>query len=205
MKILLVDDHALFRAGFRLLLETLNRDAAVLEAATTREALDIAAEHPDLQLCLLDLALKNEQGLDALHKIKVAAPNVAVVIVSAADEIATIYNCIDAGAMGFIPKSTVPAALTEALRQVLEGAIYLPEQIFNDAPNNSALCPMLTPRQLEVLRGLSRGLPTKLISRELNLSEHTVRDHIAMIFRALDVHNRTEAVIKAGRLRLRLG
>jgi DNA-binding NarL/FixJ family response regulator len=203
MKMLLVDDHALFRAGLRLLLGTIGRDITILEAATINEALSLAEAHSDLQLCLLDLALKNENGLDALNKIKIAAPNVAVVVISAAEESDTIYACIEAGAMSFIPKSAPPEILTHALRQVLAGSIYLPEQISAADKSNSEPNLSLSPRQLEVMRGLSRGLPTKLIARELNLSEYTVREYIATIYRILNVHNRTEAVIKANRLRLR--
>jgi DNA-binding NarL/FixJ family response regulator len=203
MKMLLVDDHALFRAGLRLLLGTIGQNITILEAATIGEALSLAEAHSDLQLCLLDLALKNENGLDALNKIKAAAPNVAVVVISAAEESSTIYACIEAGAMSFIPKSAPPEILTDALRQVLAGSIYLPEQIGGANKINSDASPAFSPRQLEVMRGLSRGLPTKLIARELNLSEYTVREYIATIYRILDVHNRTEAVIKANRMRLR--
>lgn len=203
MKMLLVDDHALFRAGLRLLLGTIGHNITILEAATIGEALTLAGEHPDLQLCLLDLALKNENGLDALNKIKIAAPTVAVVIVSAAEESSTIYACIEAGAMSFIPKSAPPEILTDALRQVLAGSIYLPEQISAAGKTSSEPNPTFSPRQLEVMHGLSRGLPTKLIARELKLSEYTVREYIATIYRILNVHNRTEAVIKANRLRLR--
>lgn len=203
MKTLLVDDHALFRAGLRLLLGTISHDTTILEAATIGEALVLAGKHPDLQLCLLDLALKNENGLDALNKIKIAAPNVAVVVISAAEESNTIYACIEAGAMSFIPKSAPPEVLTDALRRVLKGQIYLPDQIGSDGNRNAQISPAFSPRQLEVMRGLSRGLPTKLIARELNLSEYTVREYIATIYRILDVHNRTEAVIKVNRMRLR--
>jgi DNA-binding NarL/FixJ family response regulator len=198
MKTLLVDDHGLFRAGLRLLLATINHDAEIFEAATVNEALAIAAQHPELELCLLDLALKNETGMRAISQIKEAAPNVAVVIVSSSEEVATIYACIEAGAMSYIPKSATPQVLTEALRRVLALEVYLPEQIGKNERLSSR--PAFSPRQLEVMRGLSRGLPTKSIARELNLSEHTVREYIAAIFRSLDVHNRTEAVIKVSRL-----
>lgn len=199
MKILLVDDHALFRAGLRLLLATISRDATILEAATLDEALALAAQHPDLALCLLDLALKHENGLTALQRLKEIAPDVAIVIVSAAEENAVIRSCLDAGAMSFIPKSAAPELLTEALRQVLEGRIYLPTQIYDELP---APRPNLTPRQLDVLACLSRGLPTKSIARELGLSEHTVKDHLTSIFQALGARNRTDAVIRASQFGL---
>jgi DNA-binding NarL/FixJ family response regulator len=201
MEILIVDDHALFRAGLRMLLAAIGRNICCLEAADVNEALAIIAQHPDLTLCLLDLSLKNENGFDAIHKIKMSAPTVAVVVVSGADDSATIRNCIDAGAMSFIPKSVPPEVLTQALQHVLEGAVYLPEQIVSVMEETHERAP-LSPRQMQVLQCLSRGLPTKLIARELELSEHTIKEYIALIFQALGARNRTEAVIKASRLRL---
>lgn len=201
VKVLIVDDHALFRAGLRMLLSTIGQNVNCIEAPSVVDALELIAQHPDLELCLLDLALKKEHGLEAIQKIKEIAPKVAVVVVSAAEDSATIRHCIDAGAMSFIPKSVMPQVLTQALQHVLDGAVYLPEQILSameDAPER----PLLTPRQLQVLRCLSRGLPTKMIARELTLSEHTVKEYIANVFQALGAHNRTEAVIKASQLRL---
>lgn len=196
MKILLVDDHALFRAGMRMLLGTIGQDVRCIEAATVTEALALIGQHADVQLCLLDLALKEEHGLQAIQQIKETAPQVAVVVVSGAEDSATINRCIDAGAMSFIPKSVTPEVLKQALRHVLSGAVYLPEQIVS-AIEQRAPGPQLTPRQQQVLQALSRGLPTKLIARELSLSEWTVKEHITAVFQALGVHNRTEAVIKA--------
>jgi DNA-binding NarL/FixJ family response regulator len=201
VKILIVDDHALFRAGLRMLLATIGQDVKCIEASNGAEAIARLGEHPDVALCLLDLTLKNEDGLAAIQKIKEALPSVAVVVVSGADDSATIRGCIDAGAMSFIPKSVTPEVMTKALHHVLNGAVYLPEQVAS-ALQSTASRPSLTPRQLQVLQCLSRGLPTKLISRELALSEHTVKEYIALVFQALGARNRTEAVIKASQLRL---
>ncbi len=201
MKILIVDDHALFRAGLRMLLATIGQNVNCLEAANIGDALALLSQHDDTQLCLLDLALKNEHGLEAIQKIKETAPQVAVVVVSGVDDSATIRSCVDAGAMSFIPKSVTPEVMTKALHHVLTGAVFLPEQIVS-AMEGAPPRGLLTPRQLQVLQCLSRGLPTKLISRELALSEHTVKEYIALIFQALGVRNRTEAVIKASQLRL---
>jgi DNA-binding NarL/FixJ family response regulator len=201
VKILLVDDHTLFRAGLRMLLATIGQNVCCLEAGNISEALALLTEHTDLQMCLLDLSLKNEHGLNAIQKIKETAPQVAVVVVSGAEDSATIARCIDAGAMSFIPKSVTPDVLKHALQQVLGGAVYLPDQIVS-AIENRVASPHLTPRQLQVLQALSRGLPTKLIARELELSEYTVKDHIALVFQALGARNRTEAVIKASQLHL---
>jgi DNA-binding NarL/FixJ family response regulator len=201
VKILIVDDHALFRAGLRMLLSTIGQNVICLEAADVKEGLALISQHADLQLCLLDLALKNEHGLDAIQKIKETAPHVAVVVVSGVDDAATIRRCIDAGAMSFIPKSVAPEALTQALQHVLKGAVYLPEQIVS-AMERTEKHALLSPRQQQVLQCLSRGLPTKLIAREMGLSEHTVKEYIALVFQALGARNRTEAVIKASQLRL---
>jgi DNA-binding NarL/FixJ family response regulator len=201
VKILLIDDHALFRAGLRMLLGTIGQNVTCVEAGNLTDAMALLDREPDVQMCLLDLALKNENGLGAIQRIKERAPHVAVVVVSGAEDSATIARCIDAGAMSFIPKSVTPDVLKHALQQVLGGAVYLPDQIVSAIENQPA-CPHLTPRQLQVLQALSRGLPTKLIARELDLSEYTVKDHIALVFQALGARNRTEAVIKASQLRL---
>lgn len=201
LKVLIVDDHALFRSGLRMLLATLNRGVACVEAASPAEARARLAEHPDIELCLLDLALRNETGLGLIGQVKEAAPRIAVVVVSGVDEVATIRQCIDAGAMSFIPKSASPETLTQALRHVLAGEVFLPEQVATalDARLPSA---RLTARQLQVLQALSRGLPTKLIARELALSENTVKEHIGAVLETLGARNRTEAVIIASRLGL---
>jgi DNA-binding NarL/FixJ family response regulator len=199
LKILIVDDHALFRAGLRMLLSSIGHNVICLEAATLTEAQSILAQNTDIELCLLDLTLKNEKGLGAIQHIAATSPQIAVVVVSGAEDSATIRSCIDAGAMSYIPKSVAPEVLTHALQRVLAGAVYLPEQVASTLESSPADND-LTPRQQQVLQGLSRGLPTKLIARELDLSEHTVKEYIADIFRTLGVHNRTEAVIKASQL-----
>ncbi len=202
MKILLIDDHALFRAGLRMLLTSIDTSATILEASTTVEALALIGTHPDLRLCLLDLNLKEEDGLEALLQIKAAAPDVAVVVVSSSDDITTVYRCLDAGAMSFVPKSFAPEVLTEAMRQVLSGAVYLPDEVLAATNSRAAPPPNLTPRQLQVLQGLRQGLPTKSIATKLQISEHTANEHIATIFRTLGVHSRTQAVVAAGRFGL---
>ena len=199
MKILIVDDHALFRAGLRMLLATIGQDTTCLEATTIAEALTLIAQHADIELCLLDLVLKHERGFDAIGRVKALSSSIAIVVVSGAEDSATIRSCIDAGAMSYIPKSVAPEVLTHALQRVLTGAVYLPEQVASTLESNLTVG-SLTPRQQQVLQGLSRGLPTKLIARELALSEHTVKDHITSIFQAFGVRNRTEAVIKASQL-----
>lgn len=199
MNVLLVDDHSLFRAGLRLLLSAMDRDIQSLEAATLTEAIALARTHPDIRLCLLDLNMGNEYGLRALEEIRKLVPEIVVVVISGSDDPATVRTCIDAGAMSYIPKSVDPATLTHALQKVLAGEIYLPDGLL-ESPVDEIARPVLTPRQRDVLRGLSRGLPTKSIAKELALSEHTVKEHITGLFETLGVRNRTEAVIKSSRM-----
>lgn len=201
MKILIIDDHALFRVGLRMLLSAIGTHVTVVEVASVDEGLQALDADPDLQICLLDLGLRDENGLQAIQRIKELAPWISVVIVSGNDDNATIRRCLDAGAMSFVPKSVPPDVLTEALLHVLGGTIYLPQSI-RDASIATFEPPGLTRRQTQVLRCLSRGLPTKLISRELGLSEHTIKDHISALFQALEARNRTDVVIKASGLGL---
>jgi DNA-binding NarL/FixJ family response regulator len=202
VKILVVDDHALFRAGLRLLLQSLQHDAEVLEASTLAEAIALATAHPDLSICLLDLNLEGEYGLEGLSTLKRIAPDVAAVVVSAAHDPATIHACMDVGAMSFVPKSMPPATLALAMREVLAGAVYLPPEVLSHIALNVTAAPTLTRRQHDVLRALGRGLPTKSIARELGLSEHTVKEYISALFAVLKVSNRTEAVVTASALGL---
>lgn len=202
MTILLLDDHPLFRAGLRLLLGTLGQGQDILEASNIKDALELVAAHPEIQLCFLDLQLHDEDGLQIIENFKTVAPDVLVVIVSASEETSIMRACLDAGAMSYIPKSATPEVLAEALQYVLAGSIYLPSQlIFEHKPIPTAPL-VLTPRHKDVLKGLCLGLPTKSIARNLSLSDHTVKEYISNLFRILNVRNRTEAVIKATQLKL---
>jgi DNA-binding NarL/FixJ family response regulator len=197
MKILLLDDHALFRAGIALLLQNFNRNITIFEAENTQAALAITNENADLDLCLLDINLQNENGLSIVAALKKVAENLVVVVVSACEENSVIRKCIDAGAMSFISKSAKPQILAEAIKLVLAGRVSLPSQLLDDEDTREA--PPFSPRQKEVFMGLCRGLSNKAIARDLHLSEHTVKDYIGSIFQILNVSNRTEAVIKASR------
>lgn len=201
MKILLVDDHALFRAGLRLLLNSMHSALDVSEVASASDALAFLQAHKDVSLCLLDLSLEQGSGLEALGRLKEAAPETGFVIVSAVCNALTVRACLQAGAMSYVPKSMPPATLRKALDSVLAGHVFLPDEVL-DVAGAPGHVPALSPRQFDALRALARGLPTKLIARELAISEHTAREHVSAVFAALEVHNRTEAVIKAGRLGL---
>jgi len=215
MKILLADDHDLFRAGLGMVLGELEADTQLLQAASLTDAIVCAQAEPDLDLALLDLNMPAMNGTAGLQQFRTQFPQVPVVIVSGSDELADVQAVLNQGASGFIHKSTAPSVMLSALRLVLAGGIYVPPHAMRQdtAPAPTASAPMatkgwesrLTARQMEVLRLLALGKPNKVIARELDLSEGTVKIHLSAIFRVLDVNNRTEAVLAAQHLSLDLG
>lgn len=207
MKILVVDDHPLIREGMRLSLKQLAADAEILEAQNAEEAFACAAANPDLDLVLLDINLPGMSGLSALARLRARHPAAPVVVLSASDDRAHVMQAIDAGAMGYIPKSLKSAVMMNALRLVLSGGVYVPPQALaqkqpqRPAPAASAE-PNLTERQIEVLKCLVEGKSNKLICRELDMAEGTVKTHITAILKSLNVTTRTQAVIAVSRLGL---
>jgi DNA-binding NarL/FixJ family response regulator len=212
MKVLLVDDHDLFRCGLRLLLADLSADLQFVEAPSFAEALaDPDARSVDLVLA--DLHLPGSNGLDGLRRLREQLPGATLVVLSGENDPARIHACIEAGAAGFIPKASTHAVMMAALRLVLAGGVYLPAHALHDpktgqaralgrAESTSPNLQTLSTRQLDALRLAIQGKPNKLIARELSIAEATVKSHLSAAFRALGVRNRTEAVFAAGRLGL---
>ncbi len=186
-----------------MLLATLQQDLTILEADSCSEALKHMQQHADIRLCLVDLSLRNENGLGILEMLKSHHPEVVTVVVSADESPSTIYTALDAGAMGYVPKSVSPAVMVQALRLVLEGGIYLPPSLIEfKGQEKRTMAPDaqgMTSRQLEVLQGLLRGWPNKTISRHLDISENTLKGHLAAIYRILEVRSRSQAVIAAAK------
>jgi len=216
MKILVVDDHPLIREALREVLKALDREITLLEAADCAEGLATAEENPDLALVLLDLALPGKSGFEALAEFRERHPGLPVVVLSASEQPETVTRALDEGAMGFIPKTSSSQVLVNALRLVLSGGVYLPAEVLRHhdsgaapafAPPTGSMNPRdlgLTERQSQVLALLVQGKPNKLICRDLNLAEGTVKIHVTAILKALGVANRTQAVIAVSRLGLRL-
>ena len=207
MKLLLIDDHALFREGVAALVEQRMPDVALQLAGDLNGARSVLAEHPDCRLALLDLGLPDSHGLDGIARLRELAPALPIVVLSADDRPETVLGAIDRGAAGFIPKSADSAAFAGALREVLDGRVHLPRQALlgadtAQADDGEALG--LSPRQVDVLRLLVEGRSNKMIMRELELSESTVKTHLQAIFRRLGVSSRTQAVVAAARLGLQL-
>lgn len=209
LKILLVDDHELFREGVKLLLANLSDDVIFSEASNCPAALALGDEHR-FDIVLLDFHLPGLQGFDALRALREKCEDAVIVVLSAEESPALIVQAIDEGAAGFIPKTSTHAVMMAALRLVLAGGTYLPAHalcgVAAAAPTPDALASQalkhLTERQVETLRLAMQGKANKVIARELDVSEATVKAHLSASFRALGVRNRTEAVFAAARIGL---
>src|SRR5215471_7145394 len=204
MKILICDDHELFRAGLRLVLARLEESTELIDASSAEETFRVAEADPDLDLVLMDLGMPGMDGLSALGVLRDRFPALPVVIVSASERDADVRAAIDRGASGFIPKSSSAPVLLAALRLVLSGGVYVPPLILaTPAPAPAGAPPAtdrrreraaaLTPRQLEVLDLMAKGRTNREICDRLGIAEGTVKAHVATILEALDVANRTEA------------
>jgi DNA-binding NarL/FixJ family response regulator len=216
MKILVCDDHALIREAMRGVLKDLVPEAGVIEAADARQLTEAIEKTPGLDLLLLDLNLPDQDGLAILTDLRDRHPEISVVVLSAFQDRETVRRALDLGALGFIPKNTEREVMLGALRLVLAGGIYIPVQALDAAAPRAAaggaaaspgdlrgrLPPGLglTERQMQVLALVMEGKSNKAISRALSLAEHTVKNHMTAIFKALQVTSRTEAVIAVGRL-----
>lgn len=202
MKILLADDHALFREGVKQLLTRLHPRALVMEAANGAEVLHAARAQQDFDLVLLDLAMPGVDGFGGLAAFRAHAPSTPVVVLSASEDAADVRAALDGGASGFIPKSSTSEVILCALRLVLAGGVYVPPTLLggHNAVAAKADIDALTPRQRDVLALLAQGLSNKKIGDTLGLSEATVKQHVSAVLKTLNVANRMQAVIAARRL-----
>jgi len=204
MQVLLADDHALFREGFSLLLRQLDPDVQVIETGCFEAALACTISRPDIDIALLDLNMPGMNGAEGIARFREQDGDLPVVVISASEDVADIKHLLDAGAAGYIPKSSPSQVMLAALRLVLSGGVYVPVNVLQDldlldepAHKSKRAGSQMTDRQLQVLRLIVQGKPNKLIARELQLSEGTVKIHLASIYRALDASNRTEAAMAA--------
>lgn len=209
-KILIADDHPLFREAISSVISSAFVGSEIIETADLDSALDITRENDDLDLILLDLNMPGMHGLNGLISLRNEAPTIPVVIVSAEEDKQVVLQAITYGACGFITKSSPRAQMTEAIQQILNGNVYLPSDIIRtgkestnrrsrheDNPISPELLNSLTRRQLLVLERMSKGESNKQIAYNLNIAETTVKAHVSAILRKLGVHNRVQAILSA--------
>lgn len=212
-KILIADDHPLFREAITNVIEKSFPGCETIETEDLDSALEISQESDDLDLILLDLNMPGMNGLNGLITLRNESPTIPVVIVSAEEDKQVVLQAITYGAVGFITKSSPREQMTEALNQILAGNVYLPSDIIRSSqPENRRshrkdenqippeLLSSLTRRQLLVLERMSKGESNKQIAYNLNIAETTVKAHVSAILRKLNVHNRIQAVLSAGNI-----
>ncbi|MCW2920232.1 MAG: liaR 5 [Thermoleophilia bacterium] len=192
----IVDDHSVVRAGLRRLLEATDGIEVVGEAADGRVAIALAAESmPDV--LLMDLSMPTLGGIDATREIHAASPGIAVLVLTSFAEHDDVLRALDAGAAGYILKDCEPDELLAAIRAAASGdapldaraarAVLLDRRATTDVD--------LSPREAEVLQAIGRGLPNKLIARELGIAEKTVKAHLTRIYGLIGVSDRTQAAL----------
>lgn len=215
MKILLIDNHALFRKGVRHVLQQLPGGVAkILEAASFADALKLAGQHTDLNLVLLELKIPSSEGAISVKLFRQHYPHIPLVVVSGEEDCRVINEAVSYGAGGFVHKSSSVTTLLNTLSRALSGNIYVRPQLLRQfgmawnknncngirGPNANEYG--LTARQMNVLGYLAAGLSNKKIAQAINISEGTVKAHIAAIYQALRINNRIEAMRMAKRLGL---
>lgn len=211
MRILLADDHPLFREGLKPVLEKLEPNIELLEAMDYPSSFKAMHQAAFLQggvdLALMDLYMPGMDGIEGITRFRASFPHTPLVVLSASEQTEDIQKLLSAGALGYLTKSSSSEVILGALRLVLAGGVYVPPSILdrNDdhpyVPENMRHA-ALTSRHLDVLRELAKGVSNKQIAKALEVTEGTVKVHLAAIFRILKVNNRTEAVLVAQKMGL---
>jgi len=191
MQLLIVDDHAVVREGLAAMLRHAKSVTSVLQAECGETGLAIARTHPDLALIMLDLTMPGMAGTQAVHAFGSARPDIPIIVLSASENPAHAQAALDAGALGYVPKSASPKTILLALDLVLAGEMYLPPLLLG--ASRPTLPTNLTGRQADVLAMLAKGQSNKDIAKALKLSDKTVKAHVTAIFKVLNVSNRTQA------------
>ncbi len=206
-KIIIADDHPLFRAALKQAVSQAVPGVQMIEADSLAGVQESVDKHSDADLILLDIHMPGTNGFSGLIFLRGQSPGIPVVVVSGSEEAHVMQRAMDYGASGFIPKSAPLEIISEAITAVLEGEEWLPQELSEQAVDVSeedqkfaAALASLTPQQFRVLTMLTEGLLNKQIAYELNVSEATIKAHVTAILRKLGVHSRTQAVIAAQRL-----
>lgn len=196
--ILIVDDHALFRTGMQMILTQVGNARGISEASSIKEAFDFSESGVDA--ILLDIHLPGLNGIDAIRPMQEKFSGVPIIILSASSDQKSIRDAKELGASGYLNKAAMAGEMVSSITQVLDGITCFPEDVdFGKGTEEAQIAKNLTPRQVEVLIYLCEGKPNKLIARELEMSENTVRVHVSAILTTLGASNRTEAILIAQR------
>ncbi|MCZ8316016.1 response regulator transcription factor [Phreatobacter sp.] len=205
-RIVIADDHPLFRGALREAVSGLPHAMTIAEAGSFATMSEIVGADPDVDLVLLDLAMPGVKGFSGLMYLRAQHPGVPVVIVSATEDPDVIRRCFEFGASGFIRKTLGIDEMRQAIQVVLDGGSYVPPDIDlsqsrdSESAKLAARLASLTPQQVRVLMMLSEGLLNKQIAYELSVSEATVKAHVSAILTKLGVDSRTQAVIAASKI-----
>ncbi len=215
MKILLVDDHALFRVGMRNILEREADFEIVAEAEDSRSAFDAAIEStPDI--VLMDLSLPSPGGIETTQRVKREVPSAGIIVLAVSEDEDQLFDAIRAGAAAFILKDVGPADLVTIIRRVGNGEYLINDKVFAKpsvasrvlkefrelAVYGQEAAPIfapLSPREVEILDNIAQGMTNKQVAYALSISEQTVKNHMSSILRKLAVNDRTQAVVYAMR------
>ena len=205
MKILIADDHALFRDGLALRLEQIVPEALVFQASNYAQIFKMIQDDSEISAIVLDIEMQDMPWLDALRKIRTQAPKASIVVVSASEDSRTIRSVMSTGAQGYIPKRSDSKVFDNAFKLVFDGGTYVPPILISNPPVNnlstkSTGLKTLTNRQSQVLDLIAQGKSNKQIAYDMGVSESTVKLHINALLRSLHVSNRTQAVITAQKL-----
>lgn len=202
MKILLADDHPLFREGVKPVLLKLDRKVTLIEAHDYPSAFAAMHKAKEVDLALLDLYMPGMSGLDGVARFRAAFPDIPVVVLSASEQVEDIQQLLAAGALGYITKSSPSESILSALQHVLAGGVYAPPGLIAPPTDDEVPPPqkinrntVMTSRQVQVLREMAKGLSNRQIGEILEVTEGTIKLHVAAIFKLLKVNNRTEAVL----------
>jgi DNA-binding NarL/FixJ family response regulator len=205
-KILIADDHPLFRGALRQAVSAAVAGAEILEAGAFDEVMRHMAVEAGIDLVLLDLNMPGMQGFSGLAYLRSSHPEIPVLVVSGVDNAQVVRRCLDFGASGFLPKKEGIETMRQAIRTVMEGGSWTPADFDSGQPEDRETAELirrlasLTPQQVRVLMMLSEGKLNKQIAYELDVSEATVKAHVSAILTKLDVDSRTQAVIAASRI-----
>jgi DNA-binding NarL/FixJ family response regulator len=214
-KLLLVDDHALFRMGMRGLLEREPDFLIVGEADDSRSAIELALEtSPDI--ILMDLTLPSPGGIETTQRIKRELPSVGIIVLAQNEEEDALFDAIKAGAAAFILKDVGPDDLVTIIRRVSDGEYLINDKVFAKpavasrvlkefrelavyGQDAAPIFAPLSPREVEILDNIAQGMTNKQVAYALSISEQTVKNHMSSILRKLSVNDRTQAVVYAMR------